>query len=105
MGSNPATGPLTGVKTRDETRTKEPSLYRVLLHNDDFTTMDFVVQVLVQVFQRSVAEATQLMLDVHHKGAGTAGVYTYDIAMSKVMQVHQLAEERRFPLRCTVEKA
>ncbi|HNT29032.1 MAG TPA: ATP-dependent Clp protease adaptor ClpS, partial [bacterium] len=104
MGNNPATGPLTGVKTRDEARTKEPSLYRVLLHNDDFTTMDFVVQILVQVFQRSAAEATQLMLDVHHKGVGTAGVYTYDIAMSKVIQAHQLAEEHRFPLRCTVEK-
>lgn len=105
MGNNPATGPLTGVKTRDETRTKEPSLYRVLLHNDDFTTMDFVVQILVQVFQRSAAEATQLMLNVHHKGAGTAGVYTYDIAMSKVMQVHHLAEINKYPLRCSIKKA
>jgi ATP-dependent Clp protease adaptor protein ClpS len=105
MGSGAATGTVRGVGTRDRNGTKRPALYRVVMHNDDFTTMDFVVEILVQVFQRSAAEATQVMLDIHNKGAGTAGIYTYDIAMSKIQQVHRLAEERKHPLRCTVEPA
>jgi ATP-dependent Clp protease adaptor protein ClpS len=95
--------PIGGTKTRDHSAVKRPALYRVVMHNDDFTPMDFVVDILVQVFQRPAAEATQVMLDIHNKGVGTAGIYTYDIAMSKSYQVHRLAEEREHPLRCTVE--
>ncbi|HOW52131.1 MAG TPA: ATP-dependent Clp protease adaptor ClpS [bacterium] len=104
-GSGPAAGTIRGVGTRDKNETKRPALYRVVMHNDDFTPMDFVVDILVQVFQRPAAEATQVMLDIHNKGAGTAGIYTYDIAMSKSYQVHRIAEERKHPLRCTVEPA
>jgi len=93
------------VRTRRETAAKRPDLYRVVMHNDDFTPMDFVVDILVRIFGRPPAEATQVMLQIHNSGAGTAGVYAYDIAMSKMMQVHRFAEEHRHPLRCTVEKA
>ncbi len=74
------------------------------MHNDDFTPMDFVVEILVRFFNKPAAEATHLMLKIHRTGAATVGVYSYDIAMSKMMQVHRAAEERRYPLRCTVEK-
>jgi ATP-dependent Clp protease adaptor protein ClpS len=84
---------------------KEPDMYRVLLHNDHYTTMDFVVEVLQKVFHKSVIEATKIMLDVHKKGLGNVGVYTYDIAATKVAQVRQLAKSREFPLKCTMEKA
>ncbi len=104
-GNGAATGTVRGSKTRDRQETKRPALYRVVMHNDDFTPMDFVIDILVQVFQKPAAEATQVMLDIHNKGAGTAGVYTYDIAMSKSYQVHRLAEDQRHPLRCTVEPA
>jgi len=93
------------IKTRRKTTTKRPDLYRVVMHNDDFTPMDFVVDILVRIFGKPAAEATQVMLQIHNTGAGTAGIYTYDIAMSKVMQVHQIAAAHRHPLRCTVEKA
>lgn len=105
MGSGAATGTIRGVGTSDKNDAKRPALYRVVMHNDDFTPMDFVIDILVQVFQRPAAEATQVMLDIHNKGAGTAGIYTYDIAMSKKNQVHRLAEDQRHPLRCTVEPA
>jgi len=93
------------VVTKKKTTAKHPDLYRVVMHNDDFTPMDFVVDILVRIFGKPAAEATQIMLKIHHTGAGTAGVYSYDIAMSKMMQVHRTAEEHRHPLRCTVEKA
>ncbi len=94
-----------GVVTRQKTTVKRPNLYRVVMHNDDFTPMDFVVNILVTVFGKPAAEATQLMLKIHRSGAGTAGVYSYDIAISKMIQVHRIAESHRYPLRCTVEKA
>ncbi len=84
-------------------KTKKPRLYKVLLHNDDYTTMEFVVWVLAQVFRKSEAEATHLMLQIHHKGAGVAGVFTRDIAETKATQVTHLAEEHRMPLMCTTE--
>lgn len=84
---------------------KEPEMYRVVLHNDDYTTMEFVVEVLMKVFHKSLVDATKIMLDVHRKGEGHVGVYTYDVASTKVSQVHQLAREREFPLRCTIESA
>ncbi len=84
-------------------KTKRPKLFRVLLHNDDYTTMEFVVYVLQSVFHKSEAEATHLMLTIHHKGKGIAGVFTLDIAESKVAQVIALAQEHSMPLMCTSE--
>ena len=95
--------PQRELETSQEVR--EPKMYRVLLHNDDYTTMDFVVEVLISVFRKSAAEATRIMLDVHKKGVGTCGVYTYDMASSRAAMVHQLAKKQEFPLKCTIEEA
>jgi ATP-dependent Clp protease adaptor protein ClpS len=84
---------------------KEPDMYKVVLHNDHYTTKDFVVEVIRKVFHKPVIEATKIMLHVHKSGRGVAGVYTWDIANTKAVQVHQLAREREFPLKCTVEPA
>ena len=84
---------------------KEPDMYKVVFHNDDYTTKDFVVEVITKVFHKPVIEATKIMLNVHKKGRGVVGVYTWDIAQTKAVQVHQLARAREFPLKCTVEKA
>ena len=83
---------------------KSPSFYRVLLHNDDYTTMEFVVEVLRCVFKKSFEEATMIMLNVHRSGLGVCGIFTYEIAETKVDMVHTLARERGFPLKCTMEK-
>ncbi len=84
---------------------REPKMYRVILHNDDYTTMEFVVEILVKVFHKPVLDATRIMLDVHRKGKGICGVYTYDIAATRVAKVHQLAQKREFPLKCSLEEA
>jgi ATP-dependent Clp protease adaptor protein ClpS len=89
--------------TRDEI--KEPDMYNVVLHNDDYTTKEFVVEILRLVFHKPVMEATKIMLDVHKRGRGIVGVYTWDIAQTKASQVHHLARSREFPLKCTVEQA
>ena len=89
---------------KDRSELKEPDLYKVVLHNDHYTTKDFVVHVISRVFHKPVIEATKIMLDVHKKGRGVVGVYTWDIATTKVAQVHQLAKENEFPLKCTYEK-
>jgi ATP-dependent Clp protease adaptor protein ClpS len=94
-----------GIKTESKPKTETPKLYRVILLNDHYTTMEFVVEVLVKVFRKPMAEATHIMLDVHRKGRGTVGVYTRDIAETKVSQVHAMAREREYPLRCTFEEA
>ena len=83
---------------------REPSMYQVILHNDHYTTQDFVVDVLRTVFHKSAPEATKIMLDVHRKGRGIVGSYTFDIARTKVDQVMKLARESGFPLKCTMEK-
>ena len=88
----------------EETSLEEPPLYRVLLHNDDFTTMDFVVYVLVQIFNRSEEDAIRLMLQVHTQGVGLAGVFTYEVAETKVAQTINLARSYEFPLLCTMEE-
>ena len=82
----------------------EPPMFRVLLHNDDFTTMDFVVQILMRVFNKTFEEAARIMLNVHRKGIGLCGVYTYEVAETKVDTVHSLAREHQYPLKCTMEK-
>ena len=93
------------LRLESDKKLKEPEMYRVLLHNDHYTTMDFVVEVLMTVFHMPASKATSIMLDVHKKGIGMCGVYIYDIAVTKVEQVHLMAKERNFPLRCSYEKA
>ena len=88
----------------DQQELKKPRLYKVVLHNDDYTTMEFVVFVLQSVFKKSSSEAQLIMLSVHQQGAGIAGVYPYEIAEAKVDQVTRLARSREFPLLCTVEE-
>ena len=89
-------------KTRDEVA--EPRMYKVLLHNDDYTTMEFVVEILMFVFNKSEEESARIMLNVHRKGTGICGIYTYEIAETKVNTVLALAKEKDFPLKCTMEK-
>jgi ATP-dependent Clp protease adaptor protein ClpS len=88
-----------------EKELKEPDMYNVVLHNDDYTTREFVVEVLQVVFHKPAIEATRIMLDVHKKGRGVVGVYTWDIAQTKVATVHKMAKEREYPLKCTIEAA
>src|SRR3954463_4774008 len=87
-----------------EEKTEEPPLFKVLLHNDDYTTMDFVVHVLESVFNLPEDQAIQIMLNVHVKGIGVAGVYTYEVAEMKVAKTTALAQEHEFPLLCTMER-
>ena len=84
---------------------EEPRMFRVILHNDHYTTMDFVVEVLMKVFHKTASEGIKIMLDVHRKGAGVCGIYAYDIAVTKVSQVRHMAKEREFPLKCSYEEA
>jgi ATP-dependent Clp protease adaptor protein ClpS len=84
-------------------RLKPPQMYKVLLHNDDYTSMDFVVAVLQTVFNHSEASATRIMLHIHHHGVGVAGVFSYEIAETKVRKVLALAKEAEYPLLCTME--
>lgn len=90
-------------KTRAETR--EPELFSVILLNDDYTTMEFVVQILESVFGKGPAEAFRIMMQVHTQGQGTCGIFPWDIAETKVATTHALAQERGFPLRAVIEKA
>jgi ATP-dependent Clp protease adaptor protein ClpS len=92
------------VATESRERLKKPPLFRVLLHNDDFTTMEFVIEVLRRVFGKPEAEAFRIMWAVHTQGVGCAGVYTYEIAEMKVEKVTQMARAQEFPLLCTVEE-
>lgn len=92
-----------GTGVRERMAFKRPRLYRVLLHNDDYTTMEFVVAVLTGVFGKSDAEAVHIMLTVHHKGMGVAGVYTREVAETKIEQVHEFAKSGQHPLRCSME--
>ena len=94
----------TGVATETRAKTKKPSMYRVLLLNDDYTPMEFVVFVLEQFFNKSPEQATRIMLHVHQKGVGVCGVYTFEVAETKVAQVMDLARRNEHPLQCTMEK-
>lgn len=91
------------VVTESKPRLKKPPLYRVLLHNDDYTSMEFVVFILRSIFQRSEVDAVRIMLLVHNQGVGVAGVYTYEIAEAKIAKVTTLAREQEFPLLCSLE--
>ncbi len=97
-------GTGTGILTRPDTRTKKPSMYKVLLLNDDFTPMEFVVHVLQRYFRMTMEQATEVMLHVHQKGVGVCGVFTYEVAETKVNQVMSLAKQHDHPLQCTLEK-
>lgn len=94
----------TGVITQTRTKTKKPAMYKVILLNDDYTPMEFVVYVLQRFFQKSMEEATTIMLHVHQKGVGICGVYTFEVAETKVTQVMELSRQHGHPLQCTMEK-
>jgi ATP-dependent Clp protease adaptor protein ClpS len=96
--------PGTGILVRAKPKTKKPSMYKVLLLNDDYTPMEFVVHVLERFFGKSHADATRIMLHVHRRGVGLCGVYTYEVAETKVNQVVDLARRHEHPLQCTLEK-
>lgn len=91
------------VVSRGDTEIKEPQMYKALLHNDDYTSMEFVVSILQNVFGKDINEATEIMLNVHEKGIGVAGIYTYEVCETKIAVVHELARKNEFPLRCTME--
>ena len=92
------------VDSKTDIEVDEPPMYKVMLLNDDYTTMDFVVEVLVYVFQKPPEEATLIMLNVHRKGVGVCGIYPYEIAETKVNLVENLARENGFPLKCIMER-
>ena len=102
-GTDEGTG--TGLATKTRSRTKQPTPYRVLMLNDDYTPMEFVVLCLQRFFRMSTEQATQVMLHVHQKGVGVCGVFSYEVAETKVSQVTELARQNQHPLQCTLEKA
>jgi ATP-dependent Clp protease adaptor protein ClpS len=94
-----------GILEKTRKKTKRPQLYRVVLHNDDYTTQEFVVEILESIFNKSPAEAYRIMMHVHTRGQGICGTYTHEIAETKAVMVHDQAKERGFPLRASVEEA
>ena len=104
-GADGGNGASAGVATRTRSATAKPSLYKVLLLNDDYTPMEFVVHVLQRFFRMGLEDATRVMLHVHQRGVGVCGVFTYEVAETKVSQVMDFAREHQHPLQCTMEKA
>ena len=104
-GSEEGSGSGTQTLTRPQTRSKEPAMYKVVLLNDDFTPMDFVIHILEKFFRKTPPEATEIMLAVHNKGAGIAGVFSYELAETKVYQVNDYSRRNQHPLKCIMEKA
>ncbi|MEB2283905.1 MAG: ATP-dependent Clp protease adapter ClpS [Polyangiaceae bacterium UTPRO1] len=98
-------GTGTAVESRTKARLAKPRMYKVLLHNDDYTTMEFVIFVLQGIFHHSESDATRIMLHVHKNGVGVAGVYTREIAETRIAQVEALAREHEYPLRCSMDEA
>ena len=98
-------GPGTGVVVKTRTKTRKPAMYKVLMLNDDYTPMEFVVDVLEKFFSMNRSTATRIMLEVHTKGKGVCGVFTYEIAETKVAQVTTYARDHQHPLMCTLEEA
>ena len=94
----------TGTAIKERSSIKEPRMYRVILLNDDYTSMDFVVHILQSIFNKSSPQAEKIMFDVHQKGAGVAGIYTKEIAETKITIVHHLAKQNEFPLKCQLEE-
>lgn len=104
-GNGGGGGSDTGVVTQTKPKTKKPSMYKVIMLNDDFTPMEFVILVLERYFSKNYEEASRIMLHVHQKGVGVCGVFTYEVAETKVQQVMDLAQQHQHPLQCTLEKA
>jgi len=94
----------TGIVVKPREKTKRPAMYKVLMLNDDYTPMEFVVHVLERFFSKSAQDATQIMLHVHQRGVGVCGVFTYEVAETKVAQTMDLARQHQHPLQCTIEK-
>jgi len=103
-GGGNTEGPNTGVVVKARPKTRKPAMYKVLMLNDDYTPMEFVVHVLERFFQKNREETTRIMLHVHRRGVGVCGVYTYEVAETKVTQVMDLARQNQHPLQCTIEK-
>jgi ATP-dependent Clp protease adaptor protein ClpS len=89
--------------TKTKKKLKKPKLYKVLMHNDNYTTMEFVVEILEKIFNKRKVDAVKIMLQIHNQGSGLCGVYPFDIAVTKVEVVHFLAEKNNFPLKCSIE--
>lgn len=104
-GSSSESGRREDLVLDQRRKAKRPRLYKVLLHNDDFTTMDFVVDVLVRYFHKTLADATRIMLEVHQNGLGLAGIFTYEVAETKVALVTAEARQEGMPLKCSVDPA
>lgn len=102
--TNTNTGNKTGTRVRSENKAQVPSLFKVLMHNDDYTTMDFVVEVLREVFNKSATDAEKIMLTIHFQGVGYCGTFPYAIAESKVDRARLKARKAGFPLRCSLEE-
>lgn len=90
--------------SRPKSKTKTPPMFKVILLNDDFTPMDFVVDVLKRIFNHNNASATNIMMEVHHKGSGVAGIFTHEVAETKVHLVHRNAKKQQYPLKCIMER-
>ncbi len=103
-GGGGGEGTNTGVVVKARPKTRKPAMYKVLMLNDDYTPMEFVVHVLERFFQKNREEATRIMLHVHRRGVGVCGVFTYEVAETKVTQVMDLARQNQHPLQCTIEK-
>ena len=103
-GGGTDNGTTTGVVVKARPKTRKPAMYKVLMLNDDYTPMEFVVHVLERFFQKTREEATRIMLHVHRRGVGVCGAYTYEVAETKVTQVMDLARQNQHPLQCTIEK-
>jgi len=94
-----------GISVNERQKKAVPRRYKVFIHNDDYTTMEFVVHILESVFNKSSAEANRIMLNVHLKGSGLCGIYPFEVAETKLEKVHSMAERESFPLRCSMEEA
>ena len=92
-------------KNKDKIKIKKPKDYKVIMYNDDYTTMDFVIRILISIFNKNIIEAEKIMLDVHEKGNGVAGIYSYDVATTKVYLAIELAKQNDFPFKLTIEEA
>ena len=97
-------GTITKVKSEGKIKIKKPKDYKVIMYNDDYTTMELVIHVLMSIFNKNIVEAEKIMLDVHEKGIGVAGIYSYDIAVTKATTAMSLAKEQDFPFKLTVEE-
>lgn len=93
------------IKQKNKVKIKKPKDYKVIMHNDDYTTMEFVIKILIKVFNKSFIDAEKIMIDVHKKGRGIAGIYSYDIAVTKVATAMSMAKDEDFPFKLTTEEA